>query len=74
MSSMLDPTEWGFLNTDLTVHIVREPVGDWVCIDAETSLTGTGVGMTTATAYDERGLVARSAQALVIQGRQSATK
>ncbi len=71
ISAVLDVAEWAFMNTELTVHILREPVGEWVCVDAETSLAGSGVGLTTSSAYDERGLVARSAQALLLQ---SATK
>ena len=37
-SAALDPAEWNFLNTDLTVHVVRPPVGEWVCLDADTTL------------------------------------
>ena len=40
VSAALDPGEWGFLNTELTVHVLRPPVGDWVCLDAETTLGG----------------------------------
>lgn len=66
ISSVLDPQEWSFLNTELTVHVVREPVGEWVCIHARTDLVGTGVGVASSEVYDELGLVARSAQALLV--------
>lgn len=66
MSSVLDIARWSFLNTELTVHVLREPVGSWICVDAETTLVGTGVGVCTASAYDTEGLVARSAQTLMI--------
>ncbi len=33
-SAALDPAEWNFLNTELTVHVVRPPVGEWVCLEA----------------------------------------
>jgi hypothetical protein len=69
VSAVLDPAEWSFMNTDLTVHVVREPVGEWVCLEAETTLTSTAVGVTTSTAYDERGIVARSAQTLLVLPR-----
>jgi len=68
-SSVLDPTAWGFLNTELTVHVLRPPVGDWVCLDAETTLGRGSVGVTTSAVYDERGLVARSSQALLVAQR-----
>ncbi|WP_323793025.1 thioesterase family protein, partial [Nocardioides sp.] len=36
VSAALDVADWGFLNTDLTVHLLRPPVGEWICLDAET--------------------------------------
>ena len=68
-SAALDLREWGFLNTELTVHVLRPPVGEWVCLDAETTLGPGSVGVATASIFDEAGLVARSAQALLIQRR-----
>jgi hypothetical protein len=65
-SSALDPTEWAFLNTELTVHVVRPPVGEWVCLKARTTLGDGAVGLAASEVYDERGLVGRSAQALLV--------
>ncbi len=65
-SAALDPAEWSFMNTDLTVHVVRPPVGEWVCLRAETTLGPGAVGLAASEVYDERGLVARSAQALLV--------
>jgi hypothetical protein len=72
VSAELDPTEWGFLNTELTVHVLRPPVGEWVCLDGATTLGAGSVGMAVSDVYDERGLVARSAQALLVARRTSA--
>jgi len=69
VSAELDPATWAFLNTELTVHVLRPPVGEWVCLDAETTLGPGSVGVATSQVYDERGLVARSAQALLIAKR-----
>lgn len=69
ISAMLDIREWAFLNTELTVHVLREPVGEWVCVDAVTTLGPGAVGIATSTAYDELGPVARSAQALLVRRR-----
>jgi len=69
VSAALDPATWGFLNTELTVHVLRPPVGDWVCLDAETTLASGSVGLATSRVYDELGLVARSAQALLVARR-----
>lgn len=69
VSAALDPASWAFLNTELTVHVLRPPVGEWVCLDAVTTLGPGSVGIATSEVYDERGLVARSAQALLIAKR-----
>ncbi|WP_027860559.1 thioesterase family protein [Marmoricola sp. URHB0036] len=69
-SAALDPADWNFLNTELTVHVVRPPEGEWVCLKAETTLGGGSVGLAASEVYDERGLVARSAQALLVTPRQ----
>lgn len=69
VSSALDPAQWQFLNTELTVHVLRPPVGEWLCLDAETTLASGSVGVSTSSVYDEHGLVARTAQALLIARR-----
>jgi hypothetical protein len=68
-SAALDIATWVFLNTDLTVHVLRPPVGDWVCLSAETTLGTGSVGLATSRVHDEQGLVARSAQALLVARR-----
>jgi hypothetical protein len=69
VSAELDPGQWGFLNTELTVHVLRPPVGEWICVDAETTLGQGSVGLATSSVYDAHGLVARSAQALLVTPR-----
>ena len=69
VSAELDPARWAFLNTELTVHVLRPPVGEWVCLDAQTTLSSGSVGMAVSEVYDEQGLVARSAQALLVARR-----
>jgi acyl-CoA thioesterase len=61
---------WQFIPPELTLHCLRPPVGEWICMDARTSLQAEGTGLTTANLYDERGLVARSAQTLLIAQRK----
>jgi hypothetical protein len=69
ISSPLDIRSWQFIPPELTVHCLRPPVGEWICLDASTHLQSEGVGLTTADLYDEHGLVGRSAQALLISQR-----
>lgn len=65
VSSELDAATWGFQNPELTVHLLREPVGEWFCVDAETTLGSGSIGLATSAVYDEQGLVARTTQALL---------
>lgn len=67
VSAQLDPAEWGFLNTELTVHLLRPSVGEWICLDAQTHLGTGAIGTAISTIHDEAGLVGRSAQALLVR-------
>jgi hypothetical protein len=68
-SAALDPATWSFMNTELTVHVLRPVVGEWVCLDARTTLSSGALGLAASEVYDELGPVARSAQALLVQRR-----
>jgi hypothetical protein len=68
-SQVLDPRRWLFVNTDLTVHVDREPVGEWICLEAETSIGEHGSARAHSRLYDERGEVGRGAQALLVRPR-----
>jgi hypothetical protein len=68
-SAVLDPAEWGFLNSELSVHLVRAPESEWICLRAATTLGQGAVGLATADLYDERGWLGRSAQALLVVAR-----
>lgn len=65
----LDARRWLFVNTDLTVHLHRQPIGEWMAVDATTVIGPTGMGTATAALHDEQGHVGRSAQALVVRAR-----
>lgn len=69
IGSALEVSQWTFLNTELTVHVLREPVGPWICVSASTTLAGSAVGLATSTVHDREGLVARSAQTLLVVPR-----
>ena len=65
-SAALDPADWAFMNTELSVHLVRPMEGPWVCVDAETTLAGTSTGLAASRLLDQHGLVGRSAQSLFV--------
>jgi hypothetical protein len=71
ISGTLDMRRWWFINPELTVHLAREPEGEWICLDARTSIEPGGAGLATSTLSDLRGPVARGAQTLYVGERPS---
>jgi acyl-Coa thioesterase superfamily protein/acyl-CoA thioesterase superfamily protein len=69
VSAVLSWDEWLFINTELTVHFRREPRGEWICLDAETSLAAGGAGLARSVLSDDDGVVAQGAQALLVAPR-----
>ncbi|MEX2252552.1 MAG: thioesterase family protein [Thermoleophilaceae bacterium] len=69
VSATLDWKRYLFINTDLSVHLLRPPEGEWVCLDAVTIPGEQGVGMSDTALYDERGRIGRSVQTLVVANR-----
>jgi hypothetical protein len=69
ISGVLDMKEWWFINPELTVHLEREPRGEWVCLDASTSIALGGAGLATSVLSDLEGPVARGAQTLYVAKR-----
>jgi hypothetical protein len=67
MSNRLDPRKWLFINTDLTVHLYREPVGEWIALDAATAIGPEGIGTATTVLHDLDGPVGHGAQALLVR-------
>ena len=70
VSAALDWREHLFINTDLSVHLLRPPVGEWVCLDAVTYVDGLGLSDTAL--WDERGRIGRAAQTLLVRRRAGA--
>ncbi len=69
VSAALDFRRHLFINTELTVHLTREPAGEWVCLDAITRPGTLGVGLAEAVLSDEAGRLGRSAQTLLVRAR-----
>lgn len=69
LSNRLNPSKWWFINTDLTVHIQREPAGEWIGLDANTVIGPDGIGTASTVLHDEHGQVAIGAQALMVRPR-----
>ena len=67
VSAALDYHRYVFINTDLSVHLLRMPAGEWVCLDAATHVDGLGLSDTAL--WDERGFIGRAAQTLLVRQR-----
>ncbi len=68
-SNVLDWERFLFINVELSVHFLRAPVGEWVCLDAETEIAAGGAGLARSVLSDPTGPVARGAQALLVTPR-----
>jgi hypothetical protein len=69
VSAALPFASWLFINPELTVHLRREPRGEWVCLDAETTIDEGGAGLARSTLSDDDGVVAHGAQSLLVAPR-----
>jgi Thioesterase-like superfamily len=69
VSAALDYRLHLFINTELTVHLVREPAGEWVHLDAVTRVGPHGVGLSETVLHDDAGRLGRAAQTLLVRRR-----
>lgn len=58
-----------FTNVDLTLHLLRALSGEWVCLDAATTIGPGGSGLCRTTLYDERGDLGGVCQSLFVAPR-----
>ena len=63
----LSKLEWMFPNTDLQIHMHREPKGRWLGIEAVQQYGDDGIGLTSAVLHDVYGPFGRSEQILTIR-------
>jgi Thioesterase-like superfamily len=69
ISAILDFARYSFLNLDLTINLLRKPIGEWICLDARTWLGSNSCGLAESTLYDLHGLIGRCTQSLAIRAR-----
>jgi hypothetical protein len=58
-----------FINTELSVHLFREPGGDWICLDAITRVGPESAGLASSVIFDMGGQVGVGNQSLLIARR-----
>ncbi|ALJ20954.1 thioesterase family protein [Microbacterium sp. No. 7] len=61
------PTVAAYPNVDLTAHLLRVPVGEWIGYDTTASFSATGTGITHTVLHDEQGPIATSVQSLTVR-------
>jgi hypothetical protein len=69
LSAILPFERWLFVNTELTVHLHREPEGEWIGVDAQTICGAGGAGLASATLHDLHGPFGTCAQSLFVERR-----
>lgn len=69
VSRVVEFTELLFINPDLTIHLHRQPAGEWVAIEAVTWMERRGLALAESRLWDEAGPLGRSLQSLLIDRR-----
>jgi hypothetical protein len=69
VSSPLSFETMVFINPDLTVSVFREPLGEWIGLDATTQLGPKGRGLSDSILFDAGGSFGRSTQSLIVERR-----
>jgi hypothetical protein len=70
ISAILDFTRYSFVNSDLTINLLRRPHGEWICLDARTHLGPNGCGLAESTLFDVHGLIGVATQSLSVRARE----
>jgi acyl-CoA thioesterase len=69
IGAALDWDRWLFVNVDLGIHLLRPPAGEWMAMDASTTIGPTGMGLCSSTLFDRDGAVGTSTQSLLVGPR-----
>jgi hypothetical protein len=69
VSAALPFDRFVFINADLTIHLQRQPRGEWIGLDARTLLDDGGTGLAESVLHDVHGPVGRAFQTLVVGPR-----
>jgi hypothetical protein len=67
VASPVRTTNAAAINPELTVHVHRHPVGEWVCLESGAWAQPHGVGMAESRLHDENGVIGRGVQSLLVE-------
>jgi len=65
----IDFARFTSINPDLSLHLLREPRGEWIGITARSGIEADGIGQSSATLFDEEGPIARALVSLLVERR-----
>lgn len=66
-SRHVDPGDLMFVNPDLTIALHRDPVGDWLGSRTVSQWQPSGIGLATATMFDDEGSVGQALQTMILR-------
>jgi hypothetical protein len=66
ISSVLSWEEHTFINPDLTIHLERPPVDEWVALRSQMRVRDGSVASAESVLYDRRGRIGRATQSLLV--------
>jgi hypothetical protein len=66
-SSYLDSTTWSAVNADVSVQLLRDPVGGWIAVDARSWYSGDATGHSRADLFDLDGFVATATASTLVE-------
>lgn len=69
VGSVLPMETHTYINADLTVNLVREPVGEWIGLESVVRADAAGTGLAAGLLFDVHGAFGRSTQSLLIAAR-----
>jgi hypothetical protein len=69
VSATLDAQDFLFINVDLTVILPRDPVGEWLLLDAATTIGDQGTGLAETTLSDRHAPCGTALQTLLVAPR-----
>lgn len=67
LSRHVDPGDLMFVNPDLTIALHRYPVGDWLGSRTTSQWQPSGIGLATATLFDDEGAVGQALQTMILR-------
>ena len=69
VSGSLPYEQFLYINPDLTIHLLRPPVGEWIGMRTDSWYGDDGAGLAESALFDERGRLGRSCQSLFVDPR-----